>query len=298
MEAQMQVFGSNLDNSERNYQNVVPPNRTRAMKSKSGASSFVHIANHTGCISSRASKIVLYILVCVSLLMATAAFLVAFLKFIPQCPKGWLKFQANCYYFSTDQQPWEKAMSNCQSLKAHLVVVDDKNDTDKQVWEGKAGLKVKYQEELIVASCWAALGLEGEESKATCAQVKSAPAQLLAVRHAHCRAPFHLLSYAKYVSPSSSSGSSKEREVPKDQLSSCQGFLDHLKNSSYWIGLRRHPKDKWMWINGKSFQEATQSIENNKKEDCMYNLWKDSKSRKKKTACTEHFPYICEKEQT
>lgn len=52
---------------------------------------------------------------------------------IPQCPKGWLKFQTNCYYFSADQQPWEKAMSNCQSLKAHLVVVDDKNDTDKQV---------------------------------------------------------------------------------------------------------------------------------------------------------------------
>ncbi|KAM3846828.1 C-type lectin domain family 4 member E-like isoform 4-T4 [Vipera latastei] len=163
MEDQMKVFGSNLDHSERNYQNVVPPNRTRAMKSKS---------------------------------------------VIPQCPKGWLKFQTNCYYFSADQQPWEKAMSNCQSLNAHLVVTDDKNDTDKQE------------------------------------------------------------------------------------------FLDHLKNSSYWIGLRRHPKDKWMWINGKPFPEATQSIENNKKEDCMYNLWKDSKSRKKKTACTEYFPYICEKEQT
>lgn len=52
---------------------------------------------------------------------------------IPPCPKGWLKFQINCYYFSADQQPWEKAMRNCQNLKAHLVVIDDKNDTDKQV---------------------------------------------------------------------------------------------------------------------------------------------------------------------
>uniref|UniRef100_A0A8C5RYI4 C-type lectin domain-containing protein n=1 Tax=Laticauda laticaudata TaxID=8630 RepID=A0A8C5RYI4_LATLA len=52
---------------------------------------------------------------------------------IPQCPKGWLKFQTNCYYFSADQQPWEMAMSSCLSLKAHLVVIDDKNDTDKQV---------------------------------------------------------------------------------------------------------------------------------------------------------------------
>ncbi|XP_058028593.1 C-type lectin domain family 4 member M isoform X2 [Ahaetulla prasina] len=207
MEDQMKVFGSNLDDSERNYQNVITPNRTRAMKAKSGVPSFVRIASHKGCICSRTSKIILYILVCVSLLMATAAFLLAFLKFLPQCPKGWLKFQTNCYYFSADQQPWEKAMSNCQSLKAHLVVVDDKNDIDKQE------------------------------------------------------------------------------------------FLDHLKNTSYWIGLRKYPKDKWMWINGKPFPETTQSIENNEKENCMYNFWKDSKSRKKKTACTEYFPYICEKEQ-
>ncbi|XP_026532807.1 C-type lectin domain family 2 member L-like isoform X1 [Notechis scutatus] len=207
MEDQRKVFGSNLDDPERNYQNVLRPNRKKAMKAKSGVPSF-GITSHTGCISSRASKIILYILVCVSLLMATAAFLLACLKFIPQCPKGWLKFQTNCYYFSADQQPWEMAMSSCQSLKAHLVVIDGKNDTDKQE------------------------------------------------------------------------------------------FLDRLKNSSYWIGLRRYPKDKWMWINGRPFPELTQSVENNEKENCMYNLWKDSKSRKKKIACTEYLPYICEKEQT
>ncbi|ETE67146.1 C-type lectin domain family 4 member E, partial [Ophiophagus hannah] len=115
------VFGNNLDDPERNYKNVLPPNRRKAMKAKS---------------------------------------------VIPQCPKGWLKFQTNCYYFSADQQPWEMAMSSCQSLKAHLVVIDDKNDTDKQE------------------------------------------------------------------------------------------FLDHLKNSSYWIGLRRYPKVKWMWINGRPFPET------------------------------------------
>uniref|UniRef100_A0A2D4NGS1 C-type lectin domain-containing protein n=1 Tax=Micrurus spixii TaxID=129469 RepID=A0A2D4NGS1_9SAUR len=164
MEDQMKVFGSNLDDPERNYQNVLPPNRTKAMKAKSGVPSFGN-ASHMGCISSRASKIVLYILVCVSLLMATAAFLLACLKFIPQCPKGWLKFKTNCYHFSADQQTWEMAMSNCQSLKAHLIVIDDKNDTDEQE------------------------------------------------------------------------------------------FLDRLKNSSYWIGLRRYPKDKWMWINGRPFPE-------------------------------------------
>ncbi|KAG8128867.1 hypothetical protein E2320_015683 [Naja naja] len=217
MEDQMKVFGSNLDDPERNYQNVLPPNRIKAMKAKSGVPSF-GIARHIGCISSRASKIILYILVCVSLLMATAAFLLACLKCMFSistasssdvlCPKGWLKFQTNCYYFSADQQPWEMAMSSCQSLKAHLVVIDDKNDTDKQE------------------------------------------------------------------------------------------FLDHLIHSSYWIGLRRYPKDKWMWINGRPFPETTQSVENNEKENCMYNLWKDSKSRKKKIACTEYLPYICEKEHT
>ncbi|XP_032067750.1 perlucin-like protein [Thamnophis elegans] len=204
MEDQMKVFGSNLDDSERNYQNVVRPNRTRAMKAKSEVPS--RIASHRGCISSRTSQIILYILVCVSLLIASAALLLAFLKFFPPCPKGWLKFQTNCYYFSTDQQPWEKAMKKCQILKAHLVVIDDKNDTDKQE------------------------------------------------------------------------------------------FLDNL-NTSYWIGLRRHPKDKWMWINGKPFPETTQSVENNEKENCMYNFWNASKSRKKKIACTEYFHYICEKEQ-
>ncbi|XP_063152562.1 C-type lectin domain family 4 member E-like [Candoia aspera] len=150
--------------------------------------------------------IILYFLVCVSLLMATAAILLAFLKFFPQCPEGWLKFQTHCYYFSAAQLPWEKAVSSCQSLSAHLVMID-KNDTDKQ------------------------------------------------------------------------------------------NFLDHQKNSSYWIGLRKYPKGKWMWINGIPFQEKTQTIENDEKKDCVYNSLKNSKSIKQKTACTDYFPYICEKQQ-
>ncbi|KAM6467775.1 C-type lectin domain family 2 member L-like [Liasis olivaceus] len=202
---QMKVFRSNLDDSEGDYENVIPRNRTAAMKVKSGVPSPVLIDSHTGCLSSRASMIILYISVCVSLLMATAAFLLACLKLIPQCPEGWLKFQANCYYFSADQHPWEKAMSICQSLNAHLVVIE--NDTDKQ------------------------------------------------------------------------------------------NFLDHQKNSSYWIGLRRYPKGKWMWMNGIPFLEKTQTIENNETKDCMYNSVENSKSKKKKTVCTEYFPYICEREQ-
>ncbi|XP_070595713.1 C-type lectin domain family 2 member B-like isoform X2 [Erythrolamprus reginae] len=201
------VFGSHLDDPESNYQNVVPLKRTRARKAKSGALPCVGNACHKACFSSRTSKIVLYILVCVSLLIATVAFLLSVLKYLPQCPKGWQKFQTNCYYFSADQQPWEIAMSNCQSLTAHLVVLDNKNNTDKQE------------------------------------------------------------------------------------------FLDSVKKSSYWIGLRRYSKDKWMWINGKPFLEMTPSLSNNEKENCMYNFWKDSKSSKRKTACTEHLPYICEKEQ-
>lgn len=45
-----------------------------------GVPSSARIASHKSCISSRTSKIILYILVCVSLLMATTAFLLAFLK--------------------------------------------------------------------------------------------------------------------------------------------------------------------------------------------------------------------------
>lgn len=66
-----------------------------------GEPSFVRIASHKSCISSRTSKIILYILVCVSLLMATAAFLLAFLKCmfnISTASSSDVLIHASCHY--------------------------------------------------------------------------------------------------------------------------------------------------------------------------------------------------------
>ncbi|XP_006902732.1 PREDICTED: C-type lectin domain family 4 member G [Elephantulus edwardii] len=41
------------------------------------------------------------------------------------CPTSWLPFAGSCYFFSKQQDKWEKAQMNCGNTGAHLVLVGD-----------------------------------------------------------------------------------------------------------------------------------------------------------------------------
>ncbi|KAH0629607.1 hypothetical protein JD844_011816 [Phrynosoma platyrhinos] len=126
-----------LANSERDYENVIPPRllrwqqvpeQTRAVRPD--ISIPTTFTDDTRCSSRKIPIGLLYILACTALLIAISAFVLAILKFIPRCPEGWPKFQTKCYYFSSRQHTWEEAQSICFTLGAHLVVVHD-NATKK-----------------------------------------------------------------------------------------------------------------------------------------------------------------------
>ncbi|XP_054446807.1 C-type lectin domain family 2 member B, partial [Pteronotus mesoamericanus] len=40
------------------------------------------------------------------------------------CPDGWIGFQNNCYYFSTQENNWNSSRHNCSTLHADLTVID------------------------------------------------------------------------------------------------------------------------------------------------------------------------------
>nr|XP_060635892.1 asialoglycoprotein receptor 1-like [Anolis sagrei ordinatus] len=39
------------------------------------------------------------------------------------CPKGWLPFARNCYWFSNSEMKWEDAKLDCENKEAHLVII-------------------------------------------------------------------------------------------------------------------------------------------------------------------------------
>ncbi|XP_042307127.1 C-type lectin domain family 17, member A-like isoform X3 [Sceloporus undulatus] len=127
-----------LANSERDYENVIPPHLLRwpqqipeqTRTARPDVSILTTFTDNTRCSSRKIPIGFLYILACAALLIAISAFVLAFLKFIPRCPEGWPKFQTTCYYFSSNQHTWEEAQSVCFTLGAHLVVVHD-NATEK-----------------------------------------------------------------------------------------------------------------------------------------------------------------------
>nr|XP_034960692.1 uncharacterized protein LOC118079964 isoform X3 [Zootoca vivipara]XP_034960693.1 uncharacterized protein LOC118079964 isoform X3 [Zootoca vivipara] len=121
-----------LSPSERDYENVIPPHLLRwqqptpqqTQKADTGVPTPTRFTDHTDCCCRRASIVPLYILVFVSLLIASAAFLLAFLKFIPQCPGGFQKYQTKCFYISTHKHTWAEARRDCSRRSAPLATAE------------------------------------------------------------------------------------------------------------------------------------------------------------------------------
>ncbi|VTJ91438.1 Hypothetical predicted protein, partial [Marmota monax] len=46
------------------------------------------------------------------------------------CPKNWKSFSSSCYFISTDAKSWNKSEENCSRMKAHLLVINSKEEQD------------------------------------------------------------------------------------------------------------------------------------------------------------------------
>ncbi|XP_016077233.1 PREDICTED: C-type lectin domain family 4 member A-like [Miniopterus natalensis] len=46
------------------------------------------------------------------------------------CPKNWKSFNFHCYFFSTKARNWMDSKKNCSEMKAHLLVINTKEEQD------------------------------------------------------------------------------------------------------------------------------------------------------------------------
>lgn len=46
------------------------------------------------------------------------------------CPKKWKSFSLNCYFISTEVKNWIESEKNCSEMKAHLLVINSKDEQD------------------------------------------------------------------------------------------------------------------------------------------------------------------------
>lgn len=46
------------------------------------------------------------------------------------CPKNWKPFGSNCYFISTVVKNWTESEKNCLGMKAHLLVINSKDEQD------------------------------------------------------------------------------------------------------------------------------------------------------------------------
>nr|XP_035972375.1 C-type lectin domain family 4 member A-like isoform X1 [Halichoerus grypus] len=46
------------------------------------------------------------------------------------CPKAWKSFSSNCYFISTITRNWTESERNCSEMKAHLLVINTKDEQD------------------------------------------------------------------------------------------------------------------------------------------------------------------------
>ncbi|XP_015976811.2 C-type lectin domain family 4 member A [Rousettus aegyptiacus] len=46
------------------------------------------------------------------------------------CPKNWKSFSLNCYFISTEGKNWVESEKNCSGMKAHLLVINSKDEQD------------------------------------------------------------------------------------------------------------------------------------------------------------------------
>nr|XP_030123882.3 C-type lectin domain family 4 member E isoform X1 [Taeniopygia guttata] len=46
------------------------------------------------------------------------------------CPKGWRRFQGNCYFLSPDTMSWSESAQNCTGMGSQLVVITSKAEQE------------------------------------------------------------------------------------------------------------------------------------------------------------------------
>ncbi|XP_019481694.1 PREDICTED: C-type lectin domain family 4 member A isoform X2 [Hipposideros armiger] len=46
------------------------------------------------------------------------------------CPKNWKPFSLNCYFISKEDNNWTESEKNCSGMKAHLLVINTKNEME------------------------------------------------------------------------------------------------------------------------------------------------------------------------
>ncbi|XP_037023706.2 C-type lectin domain family 4 member A isoform X2 [Artibeus jamaicensis] len=51
-------------------------------------------------------------------------------KYWSCCPKNWKSFRSNCYFISTESKNWTESEKNCVGMKAHLLVINTKEEQD------------------------------------------------------------------------------------------------------------------------------------------------------------------------
>uniref|UniRef100_A0A3Q4ABC9 C-type lectin domain-containing protein n=1 Tax=Mola mola TaxID=94237 RepID=A0A3Q4ABC9_MOLML len=67
-----------------------------------------------------------------------------------KCEEGWEKFKEQCYYFTNNSSPWEKAREMCQNRGGDLVRIKSKNDADTCMFSVKTFLGQKLREKMSV----------------------------------------------------------------------------------------------------------------------------------------------------
>uniref|UniRef100_A0A674IQS9 C-type lectin domain-containing protein n=1 Tax=Terrapene triunguis TaxID=2587831 RepID=A0A674IQS9_9SAUR len=44
------------------------------------------------------------------------------------CPKDWVGFEGNCYFFSDDEGSWDSSQNSCSSLRASLAAIESEEE--------------------------------------------------------------------------------------------------------------------------------------------------------------------------
>nr|KAF6494271.1 C-type lectin domain family 4 member A [Rousettus aegyptiacus] len=74
---------------------------------------------------------VLFLSLLTLLLLLAISFVIAFIrKDWTCCPKNWKSFSLNCYFISTEGKNWVESEKNCSGMKAHLLVINSKDEQD------------------------------------------------------------------------------------------------------------------------------------------------------------------------